>query len=245
MHAQTDAGQLELTGGQVAVGGKGKAPTLVAQVKPLDAVRWALYYLPVVQLGPAELGDGQGWRAKAKASAEASRKGDLQGALAALDGVAESEVRESRFFSLPRLAAARDGQRGRGDEGSRARAEAVRDRRRRALAAGHRRRRGQPARRRAGGGPQGGRRRLALGHGARRAVLRAAGALRPRRRRREPRERGQDRAGRRARVGAPGRGALRARPPAATRSPRRRRRAASTRTSRARSRSSASRTSPR
>jgi tetratricopeptide (TPR) repeat protein len=99
VHTQTDAGQLELAGGQVAVGSKGKAPTLVAQVKPLDAVRWALYYLPVVQLGPTELGSGQGWQAKAKASAEAARKGELTQALAALDGVAENDVRESRFFS--------------------------------------------------------------------------------------------------------------------------------------------------
>ena len=99
VHTQTDAGQLELSGGQVAVGSKGKAPTLVAQVKPLDAVRWALYYLPVVQLGPAELGGGQGWQAKVKESAEAGRKGDLTRALATLDGVAESDVRESRFFS--------------------------------------------------------------------------------------------------------------------------------------------------
>ena len=99
VHTQTDAGQLELSGGQVAVGSKGKAPTLVARAKPMDAVGWALYYLPVVQLSATEAGGSQPWQAKAKQSAEAAAKGDLAGALAALDGIAENDVRESRFFS--------------------------------------------------------------------------------------------------------------------------------------------------
>ncbi len=98
VQAKTDAGQIDLRGGQVAVGRKGKAPSLL-QVRPLDAVRWALYYLPVVQLGAADWGDGQGWRGKLRASAEASRQGNLEQALASLDGVAEGEVKEARFFS--------------------------------------------------------------------------------------------------------------------------------------------------
>jgi Tfp pilus assembly protein PilF len=99
VQAQTDAGQLALSAGQVAVGRKGKAPTLVAQVKPLDAVRWAMYYLPVFPPGAADVGDGQGWRGQLRGSAEAWRAGDLQKALGALDGVAEADVKDSRFYS--------------------------------------------------------------------------------------------------------------------------------------------------
>jgi tetratricopeptide (TPR) repeat protein len=99
VQAQTDAGQLALSGGQVAVGRKGKAPALVTQVRPKDAVRWALYYLPVVQVSAGDLGDGQGWRARLRESVDANHKGDLERALAALDGVAENDVRDSRFFS--------------------------------------------------------------------------------------------------------------------------------------------------
>ena len=48
--AQTDAGSLDLGAGQVAVGKKGKAPALGVQVRPLDAVKWALYYPPVLSV---------------------------------------------------------------------------------------------------------------------------------------------------------------------------------------------------
>ncbi len=99
VETKTDAGQLALSAGQAAVGRKGQAPTLVAQVRPLDAVQWAMYYLPVLPPGAAEVGDGQGWRGQLKQSAEAWRGGDLTKALAALDGVAEADVKDSRFFS--------------------------------------------------------------------------------------------------------------------------------------------------
>lgn len=56
--AENDAGSLELTGGQVAVARKGSAPALRVQVSPRDAVRWALYYLPVLSPKPGELGEG-------------------------------------------------------------------------------------------------------------------------------------------------------------------------------------------
>jgi tetratricopeptide (TPR) repeat protein len=54
--AETDAGNLALQGGQVAVAKKGIAPALAVQVRPLDAVRWALYYLPVLPGRPGEPG---------------------------------------------------------------------------------------------------------------------------------------------------------------------------------------------
>ena len=46
--AANSAGQLGLTSGQSAVTEKGKAPVLQTVVSPRDAVRWALYYPPVI-----------------------------------------------------------------------------------------------------------------------------------------------------------------------------------------------------
>ena len=48
VEASTDAGKLNLEGGQVATGAKGRAPAVTLRAKPLDAVQWALYYPPVL-----------------------------------------------------------------------------------------------------------------------------------------------------------------------------------------------------
>jgi tetratricopeptide (TPR) repeat protein len=99
VQAETDAGKLLVVGGQVAVGKRGKAPTRVVQVRPKDAVQWALYYLPVLYVKPGEIGEGAPWQAKARESAEASRKGDLERALASLEGLAPDQIRDPRFFT--------------------------------------------------------------------------------------------------------------------------------------------------
>ena len=51
VEASTDAGKLDLEGGQVATGAKGRAPAVTLRAKPLDAVQWALYYPPVLKSG--------------------------------------------------------------------------------------------------------------------------------------------------------------------------------------------------
>ena len=51
VEASTDAGKLNLEGGQVATGAKGRAPAVTLRAKPLDAVQWALYYPPVLKSG--------------------------------------------------------------------------------------------------------------------------------------------------------------------------------------------------
>ena len=48
VEASTDAGKLNLEGGQVATAAKGRAPAVTLRAKPLDAVQWALYYPPVL-----------------------------------------------------------------------------------------------------------------------------------------------------------------------------------------------------
>jgi Tfp pilus assembly protein PilF len=99
VQAQNDAGTLTLNAGQVAVASKGKAPSLSVQVRPRDAVRWALYYLPVLDIKPEAGTGGPAWQAKVRESAEAYRKGDLTRAIDSVASVQAGEVREPRFFT--------------------------------------------------------------------------------------------------------------------------------------------------
>ncbi len=80
--AETDAGKLALERGQVAVARAGVAPALSVQVRPLDAVRWALYYLPVLPVRPDEAGAD-----------------DLGQALERLEGLPADATRDARFLS--------------------------------------------------------------------------------------------------------------------------------------------------
>jgi tetratricopeptide (TPR) repeat protein len=50
--AANDAGTLSLTGGESAVAIQGQAPAYRTIVKPRDAVQWALYYPPVMEIPP-------------------------------------------------------------------------------------------------------------------------------------------------------------------------------------------------
>ncbi|MGD8894239.1 MAG: TonB-dependent receptor, partial [Desulfobacterales bacterium] len=53
--AENEAGSLVLSSGQSAVAGKGKAPEYRVVVNPRDAVRWALYYPPVIYVSPEQV----------------------------------------------------------------------------------------------------------------------------------------------------------------------------------------------
>ena len=50
--AANESGTLNITNGQSVVAEKGKAPSYQTVVKPRDAVQWALYYPPVMDLSP-------------------------------------------------------------------------------------------------------------------------------------------------------------------------------------------------
>jgi tetratricopeptide (TPR) repeat protein len=52
--ASNEAGSLAITSGQSAVAEKGKAPVYRVVARPRDAVRWALYYPPVIYTPPEE-----------------------------------------------------------------------------------------------------------------------------------------------------------------------------------------------
>ncbi|MFI5183539.1 MAG: tetratricopeptide repeat protein, partial [Vicinamibacteria bacterium] len=97
--AENDAGSLMISGGQVAVARKGAAPVLRTQVRPRDAVVWALYYLPVIDFKADQAGADKGWPGRARESADAYMKGDLKKAIDSLEGVSAQEINEPRFFT--------------------------------------------------------------------------------------------------------------------------------------------------
>ncbi len=98
VETKTDAGSLVLNGGQVAAAKKGSAPALRAQVRPSDAVQWALYYPPVLHVASGST-TGAALEDKVRASASEYQKGNLKGALDQLAGVEAQGARDPRFLS--------------------------------------------------------------------------------------------------------------------------------------------------
>ncbi len=99
--ATNDKGTVTLTDGQSVLSEKGKAPVLALVARPRDAVRWALYYPPLVPALPADLesvpaGD---WRARASFLLSVGRvdeaRGEIDKALAAAPGNAEALALQS------------------------------------------------------------------------------------------------------------------------------------------------------
>jgi tetratricopeptide (TPR) repeat protein len=99
VHAQNDAGGLDLTAGQSATARKGSAPARGVAVHPKDAVQWALYYLPVLYAKPGEIGEGASWQAKARESQEAFAKGELERAITSLEGIDDKGIRDPKLFT--------------------------------------------------------------------------------------------------------------------------------------------------
>ncbi len=92
--AANEAGSLAITSGQSAVAETGKAPASTIVVRPWDAVRWALYYPPVIYNSPADFQNSP----EIQKSIEAYRKGDLTGAFASIDRASEN-ISAPRFFT--------------------------------------------------------------------------------------------------------------------------------------------------
>ncbi|MCP4625968.1 MAG: TonB-dependent receptor, partial [bacterium] len=68
-------------------------------VRPRDAVRWALYYPPIVEYHPADLvgGNGTDWRGRVRKSLGLYWQGDLAGAFSAIESLPEN-IPDPRFF---------------------------------------------------------------------------------------------------------------------------------------------------
>jgi tetratricopeptide (TPR) repeat protein len=98
--ASNEAGSLAVTTGQSAVAEKGKAPVPAVVVRPRDAVRWALYYPPVIYARPADFEKvpDAGLRDMMEKSVGSYWKGDLAGAFSAIEG-APKDISDPRFFT--------------------------------------------------------------------------------------------------------------------------------------------------
>jgi len=92
--ASNESGSLVLTDGQSAVAESGKAPVSTIVVHPWNAVRWALYYPPVIYVSPSDFKGSQ----EIQKSIEAYWKGDLKSAFDSIERVPEN-INDPRFFT--------------------------------------------------------------------------------------------------------------------------------------------------
>jgi tetratricopeptide (TPR) repeat protein len=95
--AENPRGALTLTAGQSAVAERGGPPVLRAVARPRDAVRWTLYYPPILYPRPDEIPAGAAG-GRLRQSVEAYRRGDLA---AAFDAIADlpADVRDPRLLT--------------------------------------------------------------------------------------------------------------------------------------------------
>ena len=99
--AENAQGALILTAGQSAIARAGQPPVLrPIIVRPADAVAWALYYPPVLDLRPEDFPDqpGETWPAEVRRSIEAVRVGDFEAAFASVAAVPDT-VRDPRVLA--------------------------------------------------------------------------------------------------------------------------------------------------
>lgn len=88
--AANETGELALSSGQSAVAESGKAPVLRLVANPRDAVRWALYYPPVIDAGGTLSRVGKPWRGAVQQSVGFYLQGDLKNAFEHLQSVPET-----------------------------------------------------------------------------------------------------------------------------------------------------------
>ena len=103
MNVTNKAGSVTVKGGQAAVAREGQPPVLSIPVRPRDAIHWALYYPPVLNLGDLHLGGLKGlsqtdWRAMVQKSIEAYLNGDIAQAFAAIKD-APVDIPDPRFYA--------------------------------------------------------------------------------------------------------------------------------------------------
>jgi tetratricopeptide (TPR) repeat protein len=90
--------RLILSRGESAVAQAGQAPVPLVVVNPRDAVKWALYYPPVLEYRPADFGSDTGWQAKVRRSIEFYWNGDLTSAFSSIEGLPE-DIQDPRFYT--------------------------------------------------------------------------------------------------------------------------------------------------
>lgn len=96
--ATNEAGSLTITDGQSVICAKGVAPAFVVWVRPRDAVRWALYYPPVLYLRPEAFSRAPGWQESVRTSIEAFTRGDVRTALEEVKGIPDT-IGDARVYA--------------------------------------------------------------------------------------------------------------------------------------------------
>jgi tetratricopeptide (TPR) repeat protein len=100
--AANDAGTLSLTGGESAVAIQGQAPAYRTIVKPRDAVQWALYYPPVMDIPPDDFAgrETNDPRVLTRRAASSLAVGRVDEASADLERVLQLDPRNSEALAL-------------------------------------------------------------------------------------------------------------------------------------------------
>jgi len=94
-----ESGTITLTKGQSATAEAGQAPVLQIVVRPRDAVRWTLYYPPVLYYRPEDFrGLTESDQSMLRRSIEAYSQRNFGGALESIDGLPD-ELRDARLFT--------------------------------------------------------------------------------------------------------------------------------------------------
>ncbi|MFO8240840.1 MAG: FecR domain-containing protein [Dissulfuribacterales bacterium] len=97
VEVRNEAGRLVLSRSESAVAMAGQAPVPRIVLDPMDAVKWALYYPPVLEYRQDDFGSDTGWQAKVRRSIEFYWNGDLTSAFSSIEKVPE-DIQDHRFF---------------------------------------------------------------------------------------------------------------------------------------------------
>src|SRR5215831_1698642 len=98
--AANEAGTVNITSGQSVVAEKGKAPSYRILAKPRDAVQWALYYPPVMEISPEAAVKEDDPRALSARAARSLSVGRVDEAQADLDRALKLDPKNSDALAL-------------------------------------------------------------------------------------------------------------------------------------------------
>jgi Flp pilus assembly protein TadD len=102
MNLKNEAGNAVVKAGQEAVTIAGQPPVVRIPVRPRDAIQWAVYYPPIINMRDLHLEAAEGlpetdWRSMVQKSIAAYNDGDIATAFSALEG-APVQVDDPRFY---------------------------------------------------------------------------------------------------------------------------------------------------
>lgn len=103
--AANESGTLSITNGQSVIAEKGKAPSYQTVVKPRDAVQWALYYPPVMDVSPDVAVKEDDPRSLANRAAQSLSVGRVDEANADIDRALKLDPKNSDALALQSIMA--------------------------------------------------------------------------------------------------------------------------------------------